>query len=86
VAFYKVIFLGLSVIGPEEETRLLGGLQKKFNLTPGKAESLLQSSYCGEKRCFERGGGEVCKSLCRNWWKSQGGRGATPQYGNYSGV
>jgi len=42
VAFYKVIFLGLSVIGPEEETRLLGGLQKKFNLTPGKAESLLQ--------------------------------------------
>jgi hypothetical protein len=39
---YKVIFLGLSVIGPEEETRLLGGLQKKFNLTPGKAESLLQ--------------------------------------------
>jgi hypothetical protein len=42
VASYKVIFLGLSVIGPEEETRLLGGLQKKFNLTPGKAESLLQ--------------------------------------------
>jgi hypothetical protein len=37
-----VIFLGLSVIGPEEEARLLGGLQKKFNLTPGKAESLLQ--------------------------------------------
>jgi len=30
------------VIGPEEEARLLGGLQKKFNLTPGKAESLLQ--------------------------------------------
>ena len=42
MASYKVIFLGLSVIGPEEETRLLGGLQKKFNLTPGKAESLLQ--------------------------------------------
>jgi hypothetical protein len=42
VAFYKVIFLGLSVIGPEEEARLLGGLQKKFNLTPGRAESLLQ--------------------------------------------
>jgi hypothetical protein len=42
VASYKVIFLGLSVIGPEEEARLLGGLQKKFNLTPGKAESLLQ--------------------------------------------
>jgi hypothetical protein len=42
VASYKVIFLGLSVIGPEEEARLLAGLQKKFNLTPGKAESLLQ--------------------------------------------
>jgi hypothetical protein len=37
-----VVFLGLSVIGPDEETRLLGGLQKKFNLTPEKAESLLQ--------------------------------------------
>ena len=42
MASYKVIFLGLSVIGSEEETRLLGGLQKKFNLTPEKAESLLQ--------------------------------------------
>jgi hypothetical protein len=42
VASYKVIFLGLSVVGLEEETRLLGGLQKKFNLTPEKAESLLQ--------------------------------------------
>jgi hypothetical protein len=30
------------VIGPEEEARLLGGLQKKFNLTPGRAESLFQ--------------------------------------------
>jgi hypothetical protein len=37
-----VIFLGLSVIGPEEEARLLAGLQKKFNLTPEKAENLLQ--------------------------------------------
>jgi hypothetical protein len=42
VASYKVVFLGLAVIGPEEEGRLLGGLQKRFNLTPGKAESLLQ--------------------------------------------
>ena len=42
MASYKVVFLGLSVIGPDEETRLLGGLQKKFNLTPEKAESLLQ--------------------------------------------
>jgi hypothetical protein len=42
VASYKVIFLGLAVIGTEEETRLLRGLQKKFNLTPEKAESLLQ--------------------------------------------
>jgi hypothetical protein len=37
-----VVFLGLSVIGPEEESRLLKGLQKRFNLTPEKAESLLQ--------------------------------------------
>ncbi len=42
MASYKVIFLGLSVIGSEEETRLLGGLQKKFNLTPERAESLFQ--------------------------------------------
>ena len=42
MASYKVIFLGLSVIGSEEETRLLGGLQKKFNLTPERAENLLQ--------------------------------------------
>jgi len=42
VASYKVIFLGLSVIGLEEEARLIGGLQKKFNLSPEKAESLLQ--------------------------------------------
>jgi hypothetical protein len=42
VAPYKVIFLGLSVIGPEEEARLIGGLQKRFNLSPERAESLLQ--------------------------------------------
>ena len=42
MASYKVIFLGLSVVGPEEEGRLLSGLQKRFNLTPGKAEGLLQ--------------------------------------------
>ena len=42
MASYKVIFLGLSVIGLEEETRLIGGLQKKFKLSPEKAESLLQ--------------------------------------------
>ncbi len=39
---FKVIFSGLLVIGPEEETRLLAGLQKKFHLTPEKAENLLQ--------------------------------------------
>ncbi len=39
---YKVVFLGLKVAGPEEETRLLQGLQKRFNLTPEKAENLLQ--------------------------------------------
>ena len=42
MGLYKVIFLGLTVAGPEEEARLLQGLQKKFNLTPEKAESLLQ--------------------------------------------
>jgi hypothetical protein len=42
MSFYKVIFLGLAVVGPEEETRLLKGLQRKFNLSPEKAESLLQ--------------------------------------------
>lgn len=39
---YKVIFYGLAVAGPEEEARLLKGIQKKFNLTPEKAERLLQ--------------------------------------------
>lgn len=68
---YKVIFLGLSVIGADEETRLLRGLQKKFNLTPEKAESLLQrvpivvkkgvSREEAEKyvRAFEEIGGRV---------------------------
>lgn len=42
MALYKVIFLGLSVAGPEEESRLLKGLQKKFSITPEKAESLFQ--------------------------------------------
>ena len=42
MASYKVIFLGLSVIGLEEETRLIGGLQRKFHLTPEKAENMLQ--------------------------------------------
>ncbi|MFB3886068.1 MAG: YIP1 family protein [Thermodesulfobacteriota bacterium] len=39
---YKVIFLGLAVVGLEEEARLLKGLQKNFNLSAQKAESLLQ--------------------------------------------
>jgi len=42
VATYKVTFLGLTVAGPEEEARLLAGLQKKFNLTPERAERLFQ--------------------------------------------
>jgi hypothetical protein len=41
MGLYKVVFLGLKVAGAEEETRLLQGLQKRFNLTPEKAESLL---------------------------------------------
>ncbi len=71
MASYKVIFLGLSVIGPEEEARLLGGLQKKFSLSPEKAEGLLQrvpivvkkgvSKEEAEKymRAFEQIGGRV---------------------------
>lgn len=42
MALYKVVFLGMSIASPEEEERLLKGLQKKFNLSPEKAESLLQ--------------------------------------------
>jgi len=42
VALYKVIFLGMTVAGPEAEARLIGGLKKKFNLSPEKAERLLQ--------------------------------------------
>ncbi len=42
MALYKVIFLGLAVASPEEEARLLAGLQRKFNLTPERAERLLQ--------------------------------------------
>jgi hypothetical protein len=37
-----VVFLGLAVAGPEEEIRLLKGLEKKFNLSPEKAERLLE--------------------------------------------
>jgi len=42
VGLYKVIFLGMAVAGPEEEARLIGGLQKKFNLSSERAERLLQ--------------------------------------------
>lgn len=42
MALYKVVFLGLAVAGPEEEARLLNGLHKRFNLSPEKAERLLQ--------------------------------------------
>ena len=41
MALYKVIFLGLTVAGPEEEVRLIQGLQKKFNIGPERAENLL---------------------------------------------
>jgi hypothetical protein len=42
VVQYKLIFLGLSVVGPDEELRLLKGLQKKFSLSPERAERLLE--------------------------------------------
>jgi hypothetical protein len=58
MASYKVIFLGLSVIGLEEETRLLEGLQKKFSLTPEKAESLLQRVPIVVKKGLTKGEAE----------------------------
>jgi hypothetical protein len=42
MGLYKVVFWGMAVAGTEEEARLIGGLQKKFNLSPEKAERLLQ--------------------------------------------
>jgi len=42
VGLYKVVFLGMAVAGPDEEARLIGGLQKKFNLSRERAERLLQ--------------------------------------------
>jgi hypothetical protein len=42
VGLYKIVFLGLAVVGPEEEVRLIEGLKKKFNLPPERAERLLQ--------------------------------------------
>ena len=42
MSLYKVVFLGMTVAGQEEEARLIAGLQKKFNLSPEKAERLLQ--------------------------------------------
>src|SRR4030067_2465010 len=42
MGLYKVIFLGLKAAGPEEETRLIQWLRKRFDLVPEKAESLLQ--------------------------------------------
>jgi hypothetical protein len=42
MGLYKVIFLGLAVAGIEEETRVIEGLQRKFNLPREKAENLLQ--------------------------------------------
>ena len=42
MGLYKVIFLGLAIAGLDEEARLIKGLQKKFNLSPEKADSLIQ--------------------------------------------
>jgi len=44
MALYKVIFLGLTVAGLEEESRLIEGLQRRFNLSREKAENLLQKA------------------------------------------
>jgi hypothetical protein len=42
IALCALIAAGLTVAGPEEETRLFTGLQKKFNLTPERAERLFE--------------------------------------------
>lgn len=55
MGLYKVVFLGMAVAGPEEETRLLGGLRKKFNLSPEKAESLLQRVPIVVKKGISKG-------------------------------
>jgi hypothetical protein len=49
-----VIFLGLAVAGVDEETRLIKGLQKKFNLSPEKADSLIQRVPIVVKRGISR--------------------------------
>jgi hypothetical protein len=54
VSLYKVIFLGLAIAGLEEEARLIKGLQKKFNLSPEKAESLIQRVPIVVKRGVSR--------------------------------
>lgn len=41
MATYKVIFLGLAVAGPEEEARLIQGLQKRFSLSQERAEQII---------------------------------------------
>ena len=76
---YKVIFLGLKVAGPEEEARLIGGLKKKFNLSPEKAERLLQrvpivvKKGCTKEemekytRAFEEIGGRVRAEVEEEW-------------------
>ena len=55
MGLYKVTFLGLTVAGPEEEARLIGGLQKKFNLSPEKAERLLQKVPVVVKKGVSKG-------------------------------
>ena len=54
MSLYKVIFLGLAVAGLDEETRLIKGLQRKFNLSPEKAESLIQRVPIVIKRGISR--------------------------------
>ena len=51
---YKIIFLGLAVAGLEEEKRLIAGLQKKFNLSPERAERLLQGVPIVVKKAVSR--------------------------------
>ena len=54
MATYKVTFLGLTVAGPEEEARLLAGLQKRFSLTPERAERLIQRVPIVVKKGIQR--------------------------------
>jgi len=77
VGQYKVIFLGLAVAGPEEEARLLRGLEKKFGLSQERAERLLQRvPIVVKKECQRKKWKGICGPF-RRLGKGPTGRGGT---------